>query len=91
MDGIYITSLNPSGAAAQHGGILKGDRILEVDGQTLSGMENMEAAAVLRNSGNLVKLVLARKKKLSSHGENFVLAKRPLRTSTITYVNTFNL
>ena len=70
MDGIYITRLNPNGAAAQHGGILEGDRILEVDGQSLSGMENMEAAAILRNSGNLVKLVLARKRKVSSQGKS---------------------
>lgn len=87
MDGIYITCLNPQGAAAQHGGILEGDRILEVDGQSLGGMENMEAAAILRNSGNLVKLVLARKKKASSHGENLsVWFKGPL-----TYMCTFNL
>ena len=42
-----------------------GDRIVKVDGHPLRGLENMEAAAVLRNSGNPIKLVLARKRKNS--------------------------
>ncbi len=62
MKGIFITSLNPSGAAASDGRIQTGDRILKVDGHSLSGLENMEAAAVLRNSGNPIKLVLGRKR-----------------------------
>ena len=61
MSGIYITSLNPTGPAATDGRIEVGDRILKVDGHSLRGLENMEAAAVIRNSGNPVKLVLSRK------------------------------
>ena len=63
VKGIYITSLNPNGAAAQDKRVTVGDRILKVDGHSLRGLENMEAASVLRNSGNPVKLVLSRKKK----------------------------
>lgn len=40
-----------------------GDRIVRVDGHPLRGLENMEAAAVLRNSGNPVKLVLGRRRR----------------------------
>ncbi len=61
--GIFITSLNPSGAAASDGRIQTGDRILKVDGHSLSGLENMEAAAVLRNSGNPIKMILGRKRR----------------------------
>lgn len=63
MSGIFITSLNPLGAAAADGRIQAGDRILKVNGHSLSGLENMEAASVLRNSGNPVRLVLGRKRK----------------------------
>ena len=63
MSGIYITSLNPTGAAATDGRIHVGDRIVRVDGHPLRGLENMEAAAVLRNSGNPVKLVLGRRRR----------------------------
>ena len=63
VSGIYITSLNSTGAAATDGRIHVGDRIVRVDGHPLRGLENMEAAAVLRNSGNPVKLVLGRRKR----------------------------
>jgi len=36
---------------------------VRVDGHPLRGLENMEAAAVLRNSGNPVKLVLGRRRR----------------------------
>ncbi len=58
-----MTQLNPNGAAAKDGRIREGDRILQVDATSLRGMENMEAASVLRNSGNSVKLLLSRHQK----------------------------
>ena len=66
--GIYVTSLNPVGAAASDGRIMVGDRILKVDGHSLRGLENMEAASVLRNCGNPVKLVLCRKRPTNENG-----------------------
>jgi C-terminal processing protease CtpA/Prc len=54
--------MNPSGAAAKHGKIQEGDRVLKVGDIFLRGLENMEAASVLRNSRNPVKLVLSRRK-----------------------------
>ena len=62
LSGIYITSLNPTGTAARDGRLQEGDRILKVDNTSLRGMENMEAASVLRNTGNPVRLVLTRHK-----------------------------
>ena len=62
VNGIYITSMNPNGAAAQAKRITVGDRILKVGGHSLKGLENMEAASVLRNSGNPVKLMLSRRR-----------------------------
>ena len=67
--GIYVTSLNPVGAAASDGRIKVGDRILKVDGHSLRGLENMEAASVLRNCGNPVKLVLCRKRLQQENGD----------------------
>jgi len=63
LTGIYVTQLNPNGPAARDGRIREGDRILQVDATSLRGMENMEAASVLRNSGNPVRLLLSRHKK----------------------------
>ena len=67
--GIYVTSMNPVGAAANDGRIKVGDRILKVDGHSLRGLENMEAASVLRNCGNPVRLVLCRKRVSQENGE----------------------
>ena len=60
--GIYVTSVNPVGAAAIDGGINVRDRIVKVDGYSLRGLDNMEAATVLRNCGNPVRLVLCRER-----------------------------
>jgi C-terminal processing protease CtpA/Prc len=66
--GIYVTSMNPAGAAADDGRIKVGDRILKVDGHSLRGLENMEAASVLRNCGNPVRLVMCRKRLPQENG-----------------------
>ena len=80
--GIYVTSMNPAGAAADDGRIKVGDRILKVDGHSLRGLENMEAASVLRNCGNPVRLVMCRKRSISQengeteHGEGVYVCIR---------------
>ncbi len=70
MKGIYVTSLTPNGTAAQDKQIAVGDRILKVDGHSLRGLENMDAASVLRNSGDPVVLVLSRRKNETAVGNN---------------------
>ena len=62
LKGLYITSINSQGAVGKDGRAKVNDRILRVDGHSLRGLENMEAAAVLRNSGNPVTLVFGRPK-----------------------------
>ena len=62
LKGLYITSINTLGAVGKDGRAKVNDRILRVDGHSLRGLENMEAAAVLRNSGNPVRLVFGRPK-----------------------------
>ena len=60
LKGLYITSINTQGAVGRDGRAKVNDRILRVDGKSLRGLENMEAATVLRNSGNPVRLVFGR-------------------------------
>ena len=55
--------MNPTGPIGQHGQVKEGDRILKVGNVSLKGLENMEAASVLRNSSNPVKLILNRRKR----------------------------
>ena len=61
--GIFITSVNPDKSAGLSRKVLKGDRILYVDGYSLRGLSNMSAASKLRESGNPVVLVLGRSRK----------------------------
>jgi C-terminal processing protease CtpA/Prc len=62
LKGLYITSINAQGAVGKDGRAKVNDRILRVDGHSLRGLENMEAAAVLRNSGKTIRLVFGRPK-----------------------------
>ena len=60
LKGLYLTSINTQGAVRKDGRAKVNDRILRVDGHSMRGLENMEAAAILRNSGNPVRLVFGR-------------------------------
>jgi len=59
LSGIFVKSVAP-GSAADCGKIQVNDRIIEVDGQSLHGFSNHQAVDVLKQSGNVVKLVLER-------------------------------
>ncbi|KAG5670535.1 hypothetical protein PVAND_000792 [Polypedilum vanderplanki] len=59
LSGIFVKSVAP-GSAADCGKIQVNDRIIEVDGQSLQGFSNHQAVDVLKQSGNVVKLVLER-------------------------------
>lgn len=59
LSGIFVKSVAP-GSAADCGKIQVNDRIIEVDGQSLQGFSNHQAVDVLKQSGNIVKLVLER-------------------------------
>ncbi|XP_076440222.1 multiple PDZ domain protein-like isoform X9 [Babylonia areolata] len=60
ISGIYVKSISPGSAAAADGRIQVNDQIIEVDGQPLQGYTNHQAVEVLRNTGQMVHLRLAR-------------------------------
>ncbi|XP_043935753.1 tyrosine-protein phosphatase non-receptor type 13 isoform X1 [Protopterus annectens] len=56
--GIYVKAIIPNGAAERDGRIQKGDRVLSVDGNSLEGTTHKQAVEALRNTGQVVKLLL---------------------------------
>ncbi|EFB17639.1 hypothetical protein PANDA_014393, partial [Ailuropoda melanoleuca] len=59
--GIYVKSIVPGGPAAKEGQILRGDRLLEVDGVSLCGLTHKQAVQCLKGSGQVARLVLERR------------------------------
>ncbi len=53
---IYVKTVFETGAAADHGGLKRGDQILAVNGQQLEGMTHQEAVNVLKNCEGTVTL-----------------------------------
>ncbi|XP_059802371.1 tyrosine-protein phosphatase non-receptor type 13-like isoform X1 [Hypanus sabinus] len=58
--GIYVKAIIPGGAADLDGHIRKGDRLQEVDGFNLQGITHKQAIERLKNTGQVVRLVLER-------------------------------
>nr|XP_044998498.1 tyrosine-protein phosphatase non-receptor type 13 isoform X3 [Jaculus jaculus] len=56
--GIYVKAVIPKGAAESDGRIHKGDRVLAVNGVSLEGATHKQAVETLRNTGQVVHLVL---------------------------------
>uniref|UniRef100_A0A5G2R969 Tyrosine-protein phosphatase non-receptor type 13 n=1 Tax=Sus scrofa TaxID=9823 RepID=A0A5G2R969_PIG len=56
--GIYVKGVIPKGAAESDGRIHKGDRVLAVNGLSLEGATHKEAVETLRNTGQVVHLLL---------------------------------
>ncbi|XP_040182579.1 tyrosine-protein phosphatase non-receptor type 13 isoform X4 [Rana temporaria] len=56
--GIYVKAVIPKGAAEAEGRIQKGDRVLSVNGTSLEGATHKQAVETLRNTGQVVTLVL---------------------------------
>lgn len=59
--GIYISLIQPGGAADKSGELRKGDRILSVNNTDLREASHEEAASVLRNCGDTANLVVINK------------------------------
>ncbi|XP_054994829.1 tyrosine-protein phosphatase non-receptor type 13 isoform X3 [Sorex araneus] len=64
--GIYVKALIPKGAAECDGRIHKGDRVLAVNGVSLEGATHKQAVETLRNTGQVVHLLLEKGQFLSS-------------------------
>ncbi|KAI9558121.1 hypothetical protein GHT06_014874 [Daphnia sinensis] len=60
LSGIFVKSINPGSVADVSGRIQINDQIVEVDGQSLRGFNNHQAVEVLRSTGQVVNLTLAR-------------------------------
>ncbi|XP_057583733.1 tyrosine-protein phosphatase non-receptor type 13 isoform X4 [Hippopotamus amphibius kiboko] len=56
--GIYVKGVIPKGAAESDGRIHKGDRVLAVNGVSLEGATHKQAVEMLRNTGQVVHLLL---------------------------------
>ncbi|XP_062963701.1 tyrosine-protein phosphatase non-receptor type 13 isoform X4 [Cynocephalus volans] len=56
--GIYVKAVIPKGAAEADGRIHKGDRVLAVNGVSLDGATHKQAVETLRNTGQVVHLLL---------------------------------
>ena len=59
-DGIYIAKVIPDGPADLVGLVREGDRIVEVNGNTLKGVKSKQAIGLVKMSGKQVSLVLER-------------------------------
>ncbi|XP_063063097.1 protein scribble homolog isoform X17 [Engraulis encrasicolus] len=57
-EGIFISKVSSTGAAARDGRLLVGMRILEVGNQSLLGMTHTEAVRVLRSTGDTLVLLI---------------------------------
>ncbi|EMP29333.1 Tyrosine-protein phosphatase non-receptor type 13 [Chelonia mydas] len=56
--GIYVKAIIPKGAAEADGRLQKGDRVLSVNGISLEGATHKQAVETLRNTGQVVHLLL---------------------------------
>ncbi|MBN3311884.1 PTN13 phosphatase, partial [Atractosteus spatula] len=56
--GIYVKAIIPKGAAELDGRIQKGDRVLAVNGTSLEGATHKQAVETLRDTGQVVHLLL---------------------------------
>ncbi|KAL2769930.1 FERM and PDZ domain-containing protein 2 isoform 5 precursor, partial [Daubentonia madagascariensis] len=59
--GIYVKSIVPGGPAAKEGQIMRGDRLLQVDGVSLCGLTHKQAVQCLKGPGQVTRLVLERR------------------------------
>jgi len=64
--GVFISDVVPGGIAELHGGLMKGDMIISVNGHDLKSASQEEAAAVLKTVIGPIRMKIARLKAASS-------------------------
>ncbi|XP_077999364.1 tyrosine-protein phosphatase non-receptor type 13-like isoform X2 [Glandiceps talaboti] len=60
MTGVFIKTVTPDSVAADDGRLKVGDRLLQVNGESLVGMTHNKVVAILRKTKGLVKLAVSR-------------------------------
>jgi len=58
--GVFVNGIKPGSASDIDGQIKEGDQIIAVDGNEFEGMSSKEAVQILRNTGVVVRLTMAR-------------------------------
>ncbi len=71
LQGIFISRVTEQGPAAQ-AGIVVGDKVLSVNGNTLVRADHHRAVEVLKRTGNVITMVVAREVILSRKGSSSV-------------------
>eukprot|EP00062_Callorhinchus_milii_P012013 gi/632958600/ref/XP_007895134.1/ PREDICTED: tyrosine-protein phosphatase non-receptor type 13 isoform X3 [Callorhinchus milii] len=61
-NGIYVKSVHPSGPAAEDGRLQVGDKLLQVNGESIVGASHTKAVTTIRKAKGLVNLVVSRTK-----------------------------
>ncbi|XP_071794161.1 uncharacterized protein [Asterias amurensis] len=61
--GIFVAGIDEGSPAERDGRLQKGDEILMINGHSLIAVIHKEVVDILRNSGSIVQLVIARKRK----------------------------
>jgi len=81
LDGIYVKSLLPGGAAEASGKIRNGDRIVEINGVAMEGLNRKQAVELLRRSAATATLVIERYRQPEPEGPQLEDLEDLLRTS----------
>lgn len=81
LDGIYVKSLLPGGAAEASGKIRNGDRIVEINGVAMDGLNRKQAVELLRRSAATATLVIERYRHPGPEGPHLEDLEDLLRTS----------
>lgn len=68
--GVFISDVVPGGIAEMHGGLMKGDMIISVNGHDLKSASQEEAAAVLKTVIGPIRMRIARLKAASSRNKS---------------------
>ncbi|BFZ20895.1 hypothetical protein BsWGS_23932 [Bradybaena similaris] len=82
-EGIFISRVTEDGPAAK-AGILKGDKLLKVNDESLISADHYKAVEVLKNSGNNITMVVSREKLMPSTAAEVAVAEESTHTNVTT-------
>uniref|UniRef100_A0A8C0QY78 Tyrosine-protein phosphatase non-receptor type 13 n=1 Tax=Canis lupus dingo TaxID=286419 RepID=A0A8C0QY78_CANLU len=89
--GIYVKAVIPKGAAESDGRIHKGDRVLAVNGVSLEGATHKQAVETLRNTGQVVHLLLEKGQSPGTSKEHVPMTSQSILPDPDSQENTFEV